>query len=51
MGDTCRQEDDIRMVLKVVELEDVEYMQQARCGVKWRAIVIMVMNLLGFYER
>jgi len=38
------------MVLKEVEFGDVDCIQQAQCRVKWRAIVIMVMNLLGFME-
>jgi hypothetical protein len=36
------------MVLKEMEFEDVDCIQQAPCRVKWRAIVFMVMNLLGF---
>jgi len=38
------------MVLKEVEFKDVDCIQQAQCRVKWRAIVIMVMNLLGFMK-
>lgn len=38
------------MVLKEVEFEDVDCIQQTQCRVKWRAIVIVVMNQLGFVK-
>jgi hypothetical protein len=46
----CRQEDNIRMVLKEVEFEDVDCIQQVQCRVNWRAVVIRVMNLFGFMK-
>jgi hypothetical protein len=40
-----RWEDSIRMNLREIEWEDVDWMQLAQDRVQWRAVVYMVINL------